>query len=146
MRQIDEEVAKRLQEITGVTDPLRQTTGDLSCDEYALGCLFYASRGCPIDKSRAVSYFKSAADRGHAEAQFMHGLALCEGRSIPPDKKLAAYYFKLSADQGHSQAQSEYAFMFYRGDGIASDTEKSAYYFKLSAGHGDRVAQYMYGH
>jgi hypothetical protein len=62
---IDEEVAKRLQKITDGVDPLTQTTGDLACGEYVLDCLFYAGRGRPMDKSRAVSYFKSAADRGH---------------------------------------------------------------------------------
>ena len=66
-----------------------------------LGQLNYqGGRGVERDHSKALEYFKRAADGGNSNAQAYIGKIYAEGsETIQKDDKKAFDYFKLSADQ-----------------------------------------------
>lgn len=78
--------------------------------------------GCNKKYNRwSLESFFSAANDGHAKAQYMVGVAYLAGRGLAPDWVKAARWFLKAARQGHGAARREYCAL-YRGGETASDT------------------------
>ena len=58
--------------------------------------------GVAKDKAEAVSWYRKAADQGHAVAQFNLGVCYAKGTDIAKDKAEAVSWYRKAADQGHS--------------------------------------------
>ncbi len=76
---------------------------------YLLGVIAY--RGDEVkppkpDVPTAMKYFRTAADGGLAQAQFIVGQAAAEGVELPKDGKLAKLMLLRAAQQGHGWAQA----------------------------------------
>jgi len=76
-------------------------------DPEAMGDLAYMydmGLGLPSNMSKAVDYYKSAANGGLARAQFNLGYMYAEGDGVPVSKELSLVYYKLAADQQDVEA------------------------------------------
>ena len=56
------------------------------------------------DLKKAFSWFKKAADKGNASAQFNVGLFYATGRGVKQDVDKAVPYLQAAAKQGHASA------------------------------------------
>ena len=77
-------------------------TGDAYA-QFELGSSYYYGNGTPIDKMKAVEWWKKAAEQGHVHAQF----------------ELAIHY------NGHSSAQIVLGLHYYQGKGVPKSKEKA---------------------
>jgi len=73
--------------------------------------------GVPQDYSKALYWFKKAAERGNAGGENNLGVMYGEGLGVPQDYSKAIYWTKKAAEQGYAQAkanleyfESEYLF------------------------------------
>jgi len=96
------------------------------------------SRG---DYARAVSEWKSPAERGDADALFNMGQAYKLGRGVPVDLAKAEDLFGKAAAKGHLQAADNYGLLlFQRGE-----QARAMPYVKAAAERGDPRSQYLLG-
>jgi hypothetical protein len=91
----------------------------------------------------ALPLIRAAADRGHAEAQYLQGMAYLEGRGIVQNYRGAMEQFSKAAEQGH--LESEYQMGIFYRDGLASPRDREAAYVWLNVaaaqGHSEALAQ-----
>ncbi|MGE0659728.1 MAG: tetratricopeptide repeat protein [Reyranellaceae bacterium] len=74
---------------------------------YHLGVMAWRgddSKPAKPDPQQAMKHFKAAAEAGLAEAQFIVGQALVEGKDLPKDIKAAAVLLERAARQGYPWA------------------------------------------
>ncbi len=53
----------------------------------------------------AVKWYRKAAERGDADAQFNLGVCYSKGESVKQDRAEAAKWLRMAAKQGHAPAQ-----------------------------------------
>ena len=68
--------------------------------QYNMGVLYDSGLGVPVDKARALIWYRKSADQGFALAQNNIGRMFYMGDSVTPDYARAATYFHKAADQG----------------------------------------------
>jgi TPR repeat protein len=59
-----------------------------------------------VDKIEAVKWYRQAAEKVHAQAQYALGCCHYYGDGAPLDKAEAAKWFQKAADQGHANAKA----------------------------------------
>jgi TPR repeat protein len=92
-----------------------------------LGVMYANGRGVPQDYAEAVSWFRKAAEQGHAS-----------GRGVPQDYAEAVSWFRKAAEQGHASAQHNLGSMYLNGVGVRQDFDQSYAWFNLAAARGFR--------
>jgi hypothetical protein len=102
--------------------------------------------GIPRDLIGAAYYFRLAADRNDAQAQFIYGCFLCLGYGVPIDLIAAAQYFKLAADQNLARAQSVYGLYLESGETGREDRRAAIVQYERAAELGDWVGLQRLGH
>jgi len=112
--------------------------------EYEDGMSAYKKK----DFSTAVKKFKSATNKGHAEAQYNLALMYDTGEGVAQNYSEAVRLYKLAAEQGLASAQFNLGLMYKDGIGVTQNHIESIKWFKLSAARGYGQAQtnlgYMY--
>ena len=88
---------------------------------------------------------KSAAKRGHADAQYRFGRMYEKGRGVSQDDQEAVKWYRRSADQGNASAQHKLGLMYEDGRGVSQDDQEAVKWYRLSADQGDADAQYSLG-
>ena len=78
--------------------------GDIEA-QYNLG-VYAAGRGVSQDAAEAVTWFRRAAEQGHAGAQFTLGVMYAAGEGVPEDDVEAVAWFRRAAEQGSRPARS----------------------------------------
>jgi len=80
-----------------------------------LGLCYQLGEGVAQDLSKAVHWYREAAERGHPQAQ--HNLALCyqHGWGVAQDAAQAVHWYRLAADQGMAEAQSALGWCYEEG-------------------------------
>ena len=61
-----------------------------------------AGFGVPLSHKKALEFFKAAAEKGNADAQFNLGAMHIAGMGVKKAHDKALHYFTLSAHQGHT--------------------------------------------
>ena len=89
------------------------------------------------DLKRALELFKSAAERGNAEAQFNLGAMYIGGMGVRKAYDKALHYFTLSAHQGHTLALYNLGQMHLNGLGAPRSCPVGAQFLKAVAERGD---------
>ena len=92
------------------------------------------SAGCP--GNRGVSAYRTAAERGDAEAQYYLGACYLLGDGIPEDKAEAVKWLHKSAEQGHVKAQYQLGMSYFFGDGVPEDQAEGVKWFHKAADQG----------
>jgi uncharacterized protein len=112
--------------------------GDSSAQTF-LGHLFWVV--IPPDYAAAASWYRKAADQGHAFAQDRLGFQYANGLGVTQDQAAAASWYRKAADQGHSDAQERLGFQYANGLGVQQDYVTAHMWFNLAAARGNRDAE-----
>ena len=83
--------------------------------------------------SRAVRWYRLAADQGHVSAQYNLGVRYANGEGVPQDAAEAVRWYRLAADQGFARAQVNLGFMHDNGRGVPQDYVQAHRWFNLAA-------------
>ncbi len=93
----------------------------------------------------AVHAWRSAAEGGHAEAQFNLGIAYAKGLGALPDMAKAAEWWRRAATQGNTDAQYNLGLIYSQGYGVAKNPVEAVIWWRMAAGGGDPAAQFNLG-
>lgn len=106
---------------------------------YSLGNMYQQGIGVPKDLKQSLTYFKKAADGGHARSQTMMGIIYAQGAGVPKDNEKSLDWLFKAADQGDPEALYIVGFRHYTGDGLPKDNTRAYQLLYLAAlqGYGD---------
>jgi len=100
----------------------------------------------PRDTREAFRLYRSAAEKGVGEAQFL--LALCYdcGRNTAQDFGQALHWSARAAEQGIGRAQLNLGLMYGFGQGTERDLHSAYYWLAIADASGvERAARYLAG-
>lgn len=81
---------------------------------FTMGCCYVSGSVVKQDLSKAVEYFKKAAEKGHALAQCELGVCYCNGEGVEADVEEGVRWFEESALQGYAKAWNELCVSYNR--------------------------------
>ena len=110
-----------------------------------LGMAYHDGIGTLRDQVAAVEYFRRAAERGHAEAQYHLGLVYDYGHGVARDQAGGAAWERKAAEQGHTGAQYRLAGSYYWGNGVPKSRFQAAEWYRKAAEQGHAASQYELG-
>lgn len=93
----------------------------------------------------AVQWYRSAAEHGHVDAQFLLGTMYRTGRGVSQDYTAAAYWYQRAALAGNAWAQFSLGNMHIRGEGLPRNPHEGVRLYRLAAAQEHREAQYNLG-
>ena len=112
----------------------------------ALGNIYTnALLGVQQDYAEALKWYRLAAEKGYAPAQFNLGLAHELGRGLPADERQAFKYYLMAAEQGFAAAQFNVGNMYSAGRGVGQDLFEANLWYKQAAEKGVIEAQFNLG-
>lgn len=104
--------------------------------------------GVMIDKDKAFSWWKKAADLGHDESQYYIGVMYATGDGVKQDYAKATEYFEKAAAQDYADAIYQLGIFKRHGFGCRKNGEAAMGYFEKAAAMGNteamRCAAFMY--
>ena len=92
---------------------------------YALGSMYAAGHGVPMDLDEAFKWFQEAAKYGRPDAEYKLGLMYIKGLGVPKDYKMAIRWFGRSAKKGYGDAQYRVGQMYMEGLGVEKNYIKA---------------------
>jgi len=96
---------------------------------YQLGRAYDAKQ----DFTKAISFFRKAADANFALAEVNLGSLYFNGQGVARDYKEAAKWDRLAADQGLAPAQANLGLMYIHGQGVETDHPEGLRLLRLAA-------------
>jgi TPR repeat protein len=91
--------------------------------------------------TEAVKWYRKAAKKGDATAQYILGLCYYNGDGVPQDYTEAAKWYRKAAEQGLAQAQFNLGGCYYDGDGVPKNKAVGIKWMKKAAQQGDEYAK-----
>lgn len=114
--------------------------------QYSLGKLFEHGEGpIPQDLTKAVYWYRSAAQQGLPAAQNNLALMYAQGRGVPGDLNSAIELWRAAAKQNYPWAQYNLGLAYFRGQGVPIDQHEAAQWFRRAADGGLAEAQFIMG-
>ena len=110
-----------------------------------VGLCYYNGEGVAKDLGLAVSWWRKAADRDHAQAQCNLGICYFNGIGLAQDKHQAVLWYRKAAEQGYAQAQFNLGICYFNGVGVAKDLALAVSWYRKAAEQGYAQAQYELG-
>lgn len=95
--------------------------------------------------AEAAPWYQRAAERNHAQAQYVLGTMYRSGKGVGRDVESAAEWYMRAAALGNAWSQFSLGNMYVRGEGLPRDPAKGAQLYELAARQGHREAQYNLG-
>jgi len=108
--------------------------------DHKRGLLFYKGIGVDKDFKKAAQWFRRAANKGHAGAQYNLGIMSYLGQGMDQDYAQAAHWFHKAGEQDHAAAQYNLGFLYYEGKGVEKDSLQAFMWIDRSANLGDEKA------
>jgi TPR repeat protein len=99
---------------------------------YALGSMYAAGHGVPMDLQEALKWFRKAATYGRPDAQYKIGVMYDRGLGLKQDYRKALSWYGKSAKGGFGLAQYKIGQMYVAGHGVKQNPIK-AYAWMRSA-------------
>lgn len=93
------------------------------------------------DYVQAATWFRMAADQGHALSQYSLGHLYDDGLGVKKDKKRAAAWYYKAALQGDRESQYRLGKMYYTGEGVKQSNMLAVRYLRAAAAQGDERAK-----
>ena len=104
--------------------------------QFSLGKMYSNGNGVPKNDTKALKWFRKAAEQGHTLAQTILGaIYLWEGQGTPKDYVEAVRWYRRAAEQGNPNAQFSLGIMYKMGWGVSQDYVQAYKWFSLSASH-----------
>jgi TPR repeat protein/chromosome segregation ATPase len=112
----------------------------------ALGSAYNEGKsGLKQDYAEALKWFRRAAEKNFAPAQYNLAIAYELGHGVPADERQAFKYYLAAAEQGFGAAQYNVGNMYAVGRGIGQDLFESNLWLKQAAEKGIVEAQFNLG-
>ena len=93
------------------------------------------------DYTKAVEWFRKAAEQGDADAQCNLGICYYKGEGVPSNYDKAAEWWRKSAEQEYAKAQYYLGYCYYYGIGdVPKDLIKAVEWFRKAAEQGNKNA------
>jgi TPR repeat protein len=120
--------------------------GDVNA-QWNLGYIYLTGKheALPKDVETAVFWLTSAAENGHARAQFFLYLVYRDGDGVPKDADLAGRWLVKASEAGVKAADEELAEIYMFGGVFPADVSKANIYLQKLAQDGDPWAQVNLG-
>jgi hypothetical protein len=93
------------------------------------------------DPKEAAKWYREAAEKGNASAQWSLGEMYADGDGIDPDPVEAARFLAKTAEQGDADYQSMLAYRYFKGKGVVQDYGEAAKWFRKAADQGNPLGQ-----
>ena len=99
-----------------------------------LGSLYYSGKNDIVrNPEKAMEFFRKAANKGNAKAQFHLGVCSERGMGVKQNDKEALKWYAESAKQGYEPAQFNLGAFFHFGRGVAENEDEAIrWYFKAA--------------
>jgi len=97
--------------------------------------------GMPQDNEKAAYWYRQAAEKGHAEAQFNLGRLFAEGKGVTHDEEQATRWVRASASQGFAPAQARLGMRYASGNGVTQDDRRAYFWLTLAFLHGEKQVE-----
>jgi TPR repeat protein len=97
------------------------------------------------DYAMALRELLPLADRDNAQAMYLVGSMLFEGKGVKQNKRSGLALFHFAADAGFAEAELRLAAMYMAGDSVAKNIDNSIYYSRRAAEHGHPIGQFAMG-
>jgi len=105
------------------------------------GQKYYRDWGITKDYTKAMFWYKKAAEQGSAEARYHIGELYYKGRGVKKNYREAFKWFHKAALQNYAGAEFSLGLMYENGNGVARDYVLSYMWFNLSGAGGYRPAR-----
>ena len=89
----------------------------------------------------AAKWFRKAAERGHAKAQFFLGELYDNGLGVAEDVDEAIQWYRKAAEQGNADAQTQLGFCYLEGDHVPKNAIEAVKWFRMAALQNDLSGQ-----
>jgi len=109
---------------------------------FEIGARFTEGRGVKSDLSEAANWYKLAADRGLAPAQYRLANLFEKGTGVSRDLGKAVTYYKQAADQGNASAMHNLAVLYASGATGQPDYQAAVGWFSKAADYGVADSQF----
>jgi len=93
------------------------------------------------DYAKAAYWYRLAADKGHAEAEYDLAGLYSDGNGVPRDQTQAFELVKKSAMTGFLPAQVRVAWRYANGRGVEKSDSEAFFWYTVAARHGDKQAE-----
>jgi len=104
--------------------------------------MYRRGQGMPQDNAEALRWYRQAADKGDANAQYALGFMYGNGEGVPQDYGEAVSWFRKAADQGNVEAQYSLGSVYRDGDGVSRDYAEAVRWYRKAADQGDKTARH----
>lgn len=138
---------ERMIEIADRGDPAMQTELGMLYQEGGISRrvsehLTYLARIMP-DPSKAVFWYRRAAEKGYAEAEVFLSLSYASGKGVPRrDDAQVVRWMRLAAEHGSADGQMMLGRMFAKGyNGVVRDDVQAVRWYQAAANRGQVQAQ-----
>jgi TPR repeat protein len=74
--------------------------------QYNLGRMYELEIKVPVDKAKALAWYKKSADQGYADAQYRLAISMLYGNSAERNERSGRKWLSLAANNGHQTAQN----------------------------------------
>ncbi|KAF9558433.1 hypothetical protein EC968_007098 [Mortierella alpina] len=93
----------------------------------------------------SLSYYRQAAERGDAAAQFTLAQMYEQGQGVEASEAEAVKWYRKAAEGGNAEAQFSLAQLYDDGRGVKEDLDHAARWYRRAADQGHADAQYKMG-
>ena len=96
----------------------------------------------------SVKWYRKAAERGDANAQYALGYMYANGKGVTKDEVEAVNWYRKAAEQGDANAQYNLGYMYSNGKGVTKDDVEAVKWYRKAADRigGHALAQYALGY
>ncbi len=102
---------------------------------------YYGRNGCQQNYAEAVSWYRKAAEQGHAGAQSNLGYCYDFGWGVIKNKTEAVSWYHKAAEQGHADAQYNLGNCYNYGWGVIKNKTKAVRWYRKAAEQGIEDAE-----
>ena len=133
-------VEQRITVEEGQVLPLDFTLQDDAETLYNIGRRYYNGDGVAQDYTKAIEWFRQAAEQGYAAAQSAIGICHYYGRGVTQDYAQAANWYRKAAEQGYAAAQYNLGHFYCDGEGV-KNYKRAVRWYRKAAEQGYAAAQ-----
>ena len=108
---------------------------------FLLGSAYDEGLAVTQDNEQAVSWYRKAADQGHAIAQSNLGWMYDKGHGVAQSDREAVKWYRKAADQGYANGQKNLGTMYHSGRGVAQSDREAVKWYRKAADQGNADAQ-----
>lgn len=130
-----------------IDELLRQAQQTNSAKTYEqIARMYYSGSTTTKDHTKALFYFKKAADLGSVDAQVCIGIMYYKGYGTGVNHKMAKQYWQAAANQGSIEAMRRLGWMCYKGEyGFFASKGKAFEFWMKASKLGDAESQNYVG-